>query len=348
MRQYVILQLLVLLAQSMFGTVSTPAVLSQDQSRIKNEYDSEINQTIYVIDGVGYETEESYWSRIIPKGYVDIILKTCRKNNFSIAYAHTLVFHESGYNPRPSDKINKNGTSDHGLFQINEINIGSPHFNKVVLGISTNDQWDPYNDWDNANAGIRFLKYLGTQFSTPRQVLYAYNWGPGHTRAYLKGLRQPPTSTIRYTNNIIREATKLENDLSIYKYRVVPEDELFDLLDKIHTVELQNKYPIHIDNDRVLSNTVSNVLYPVNIKEKGWVDDIAYERNIERYTSQTILDTITSGEKDPSKKENIKGHSRTIAIREDYIVPETIECDRTWNDMLLNEFQYNIRNRLIS
>ncbi len=352
MRQYVVLQLLVLFTQSLFGTsyISAPTELSQfdRKSRIEMTYDQEINQTIYFIDGIGYETEETYWSRIIPEGFVDIILDTCRDAEYSkIAYVHALALHESTYNPRPSDKTNLNGTSDHGLFQINEININDPWFNTEILNEAADYTWDPYDNWANARSGIKLLKWLETQFEETRHVLYGYNWGPGYTKSYLEGYKIPPRDTVEYTNRIIRDAKKIEEDIRNYKYRIVSAEDLNELLIKIFNSENPDlkEFPIMI-NPGVLTNEINVTMYEIEPGQDDWIDTIAYNKNVEIIVIQIVLDTIFP---EPTNEDKDSYAYRILVMtNEKYVIYiESIECDKTWDAMIMSEYEHNTIRKVI-
>jgi hypothetical protein len=82
--------------------------------------------------------------------------------------ANALMMEESGGNPNVPDNKNKDGTSDHGLFQINDVNI-----HPGEEGKASDPQW-------STNRGLDIYKQGLDRFGgDPETAAYAYNHGMG-------------------------------------------------------------------------------------------------------------------------------------------------------------------------
>lgn len=104
----------------------------------------------------------------IDTGLISSISDAEKNKNIPQGLAHAIVQVESNYDPRAVN-VNRNGTTDSGLFQVNSTNLPQ--------GSKLNDLLDPAT---NINTGTNILAKLLAQYDgdVPRAV-YAYNHGPG-------------------------------------------------------------------------------------------------------------------------------------------------------------------------
>lgn len=105
------------------------------------------------------------------------------------ALALAIAQQESGFNPSALNTANRNGTSDYGVFQINDINL-------PALGLTPTTAMDPAT---NINAGVSLLAQLQSQYGTDTaSIAAAYNAGPGAVNS-----GNIPASTQTYVNGVL-------------------------------------------------------------------------------------------------------------------------------------------------
>lgn len=96
---------------------------------------------------------------------------------------------------------NKNGSTDHGLMQINSCNH---EWLSQELGIA-----DFYNPSQNIQAGTYILSLLTAKYDNYHRVLMAYNMGESRTRQlWRQGIRSS-----KYSREVIRKYESLKNRL---------------------------------------------------------------------------------------------------------------------------------------
>mgnify|MGYP001596471211 FL=1 len=81
---------------------------------------------------------------------LEIAKMVSRETNIPLDTISRIIWAESGYNPN-AEHLNKNGTTDHGYFQINDIHI--PEAKSMGLNIN--------NPYDNARFAIYLIKPQG-------------------------------------------------------------------------------------------------------------------------------------------------------------------------------------------
>jgi len=101
--------------------------------------------------------------------YDDLIRRVAHEHGMDFSLVKAIVHVESAFNPRA--RSHKNA---HGLMQL------LPE-TAQRYGVSQTDLYDPYH---NIQAGVRYLKFLTTQFSDMRHVIAAYNAGEKAVAAY--------------------------------------------------------------------------------------------------------------------------------------------------------------------
>ena len=118
---------------------------------------------------------------------VAIIIALATEYDIPPAFALAIVAVESEFNPRAVSPLNRNGTRDWGLFQINDAYFPT-------------DRW--YDPYVNAQQGIRHIRWLMDHpwTSTWWSVALAYNAGVtrlGDGRAF-------PPAALRYADTVMR------------------------------------------------------------------------------------------------------------------------------------------------
>ncbi len=94
--------------------------------------------------------------------YDDLIRRVAREHGMEFSLVKAIVHVESAFNPWA-----RSPKGAHGLMQL------LPETARRY-GVSQHDLYDPYH---NIQAGVRYLKFLTTQFRDIRHVIAAYNAG---------------------------------------------------------------------------------------------------------------------------------------------------------------------------
>lgn len=120
--------------------------------------------------------------------YNGIVTNASAKYGYDPLLVHAVIQQESGHN-----NTAKSGVGAQGLMQLMPATAKS-------LGVTNAN--DPTQ---NVNAGTRYLKQLNQQFGNMPHALYAYNWGMGNLRGYLKGTKKVmPKETQEYVPKIAK------------------------------------------------------------------------------------------------------------------------------------------------
>lgn len=116
--------------------------------------------------------------------------------NFKIVLG--CIYAESRFNHNCEDNQNTNGTYDVGLFQINSNNF---EWMRKNFGNS----WDPYDIYDNIDAGLFILKYSKSVSSNDHGMMMVYNMGEnGAKRNWNSGVYSTP-----YSRKVVNFANEL-------------------------------------------------------------------------------------------------------------------------------------------
>lgn len=118
--------------------------------------------------------------------YNDIVTSASAKYGYDPLLVHAVIQKESSHNNSA-----RSGVGAQGLMQLMPATARS-------LGVN-----NPNDPTQNVNAGTRYLKQLNQQFGNMPHALYAYNWGMGNLRSYLKGNKKVmPKETQDYVPKI--------------------------------------------------------------------------------------------------------------------------------------------------
>lgn len=99
----------------------------------------------------------------------NLIIQSAQSKGLDPNFALAVATHESSLNPNAVGPVNKNGTRDYGLFQINDSNLSE-------YGIT-----QPLDPTQNIDAGTTLLKQLVDVYGGDKtKALIAYNAGPGN------------------------------------------------------------------------------------------------------------------------------------------------------------------------
>lgn len=128
----------------------------------------------------------------------EAILRAALENEIPVTVAFGLAWSESRFDPRAKNGIhNRNGTSDWGLFQLNDA---------YRSNWNTGDFFDPYK---NANEAMDHLRNLMDRHGDNMVIcLAAYNAG---SRGIKKGVSY---NTLMHINNILNYSNKLEEKIN--------------------------------------------------------------------------------------------------------------------------------------
>lgn len=133
-----------------------------------------------------------------------------------LAYAIVIESERAGYDPlfvaaviNSESTFRKNARSPvgaRGLMQLLPATGKYIASKKRLAWKGTGSLSEPHT---NIRLGIAYLQYLERKFKGNRkQMLIAYNWGPGSLSKSLKRGGTPPSSTIKYANTIMSNHTR--------------------------------------------------------------------------------------------------------------------------------------------
>lgn len=118
--------------------------------------------------------------------YDDLIRRVAREHQVDFALVKAIMHVESGFNPYA-----KSHKGAHGLMQVLPSTAQR-------YGVGGRDIYDPYH---NIQAGVRYLKFLSTQFHDVRYVIAAYNAGEHAVRTH--GGIPPYQETTSYVTKVL-------------------------------------------------------------------------------------------------------------------------------------------------
>lgn len=121
-----------------------------------------------------------------PNAYDDLIRRIAREHRVDFTLVKAIMHVESAFNPHA-----RSHKGAHGLMQL------MPQ-TAQRYGVDTHDLYDPYH---NIQAGVRYLKFLSTQFSDIRLVIAAYNAGENAVFTY-RGI-PPYGETMNYVTKVL-------------------------------------------------------------------------------------------------------------------------------------------------
>lgn len=120
--------------------------------------------------------------------YDDLIRRAAREHQVDFALVKAIMHVESAFNPYA-----KSHKGAHGLMQLLPSTAQR-------YGVGTRDLYDPYH---NIQAGVRYLKFLNTQFRDVRLVIAAYNAGENAVVSY-RGI-PPYEETVNYVSKVLQQ-----------------------------------------------------------------------------------------------------------------------------------------------
>ena len=120
--------------------------------------------------------------------YDDLIRRAAREHQVEFALVKAIMHVESAFNPYA-----KSHKGAHGLMQVLPSTAQR-------YGVGTRDIYDPYH---NIQAGVRYLKFLSTQFRDIRYVIAAYNAGENAVHTY--GGIPPYQETTNYVVKVMQQ-----------------------------------------------------------------------------------------------------------------------------------------------
>ncbi|MEK7816475.1 MAG: lytic transglycosylase domain-containing protein [Pseudomonadota bacterium] len=138
--------------------------------------------------GVLAASRNPQFFRTDTSAYDDLIRRAAREHKVDFALVKAIMHVESAFNPYA--RSHKNA---HGLMQL--IPQTAQRY-----GVDTRDIYDPYH---NIQAGVRYLKFLSTQFSDIRHVIAAYNAGENAVSAH-RGI-PPYDETVNYVAKVMQQ-----------------------------------------------------------------------------------------------------------------------------------------------
>ena len=120
--------------------------------------------------------------------YDDLIRRAAREHQVEFALVKAIMHVESAFNPYA-----KSHKGAHGLMQVLPSTAQR-------YGVGTRDIYDPYH---NIQAGVRYLKFLSTQFHDIRYVIAAYN--AGENAVHTHGGIPPYQETTNYVVKVMQQ-----------------------------------------------------------------------------------------------------------------------------------------------
>jgi hypothetical protein len=125
-----------------------------------------------------YSYEEEYYMALIPSKLSLFTLEMCRKYDVPISIVYGLGMRESQWNINCRDNVNRNGSHDIGLFQLNSRYVGEYSWKFYDKKIGKDQEFNPRNPKHNIQVAVRILANLYDQFDGAWTfALIAYNRG---------------------------------------------------------------------------------------------------------------------------------------------------------------------------
>jgi hypothetical protein len=122
------------------------------------------------------------------------ILQNSDEFDVSASLAFALSWEESRFNPRAINRLNKDGSIDRGLFQLN--NRSFPHLENAAF----------YDVRSNARYGVSHLKHCLEIGGSEVSALAMYNAGAGRVKS-----TGAPEVTLNYISRILANKSKIES-----------------------------------------------------------------------------------------------------------------------------------------
>jgi len=130
----------------------------------------------------------------------EAIVSSCLSYKVSIAFAMGIVWTESRFNPHASNNKNGNGTTDWGLFEINDINIPDDWSNEAKMNIEL-----------NTARGVEIIHELIVYYDGNMVLVNAaYNAGK---QGILDGISY---DTLRHINSTLNFEKQVERNLGTF------------------------------------------------------------------------------------------------------------------------------------
>lgn len=120
--------------------------------------------------------------------YDDLIRRAAREHQVDFALVKAIMHVESAFNPYA-----RSHKGAHGLMQVLPSTARR-------YGVDARDIYDPYH---NVQAGVRYLKFLTTQFRDIRHVIAAYNAGENAVLTH-RGI-PPYDETVNYVVKVMQQ-----------------------------------------------------------------------------------------------------------------------------------------------
>lgn len=118
--------------------------------------------------------------------YSEIIIYEAKMRGIPVHLALALIKIESNYNPYAVNLVNKNGSIDFGLMQLNSYSF--PFLSQQEI----------FDIRKNLQYGLNYLKELYHRFSSWEDALLAYNAGPSRVKS-----NTPPESAVSYMLKVL-------------------------------------------------------------------------------------------------------------------------------------------------
>lgn len=142
---------------------------------------------------------------------------------------------ETGGVPEEERDTVRGDLGEVGRFQAFPSTAAQPGFGVEPLAESEEEAESLLEDPEQSKAFTqRYLEGLQEEFGSTRDALIAYNWGPGNTREWIEGGRDPanlPESVQEYVDNTLPKAQKAADNLQAGGVDV-DEDRLYTRLDE--------------------------------------------------------------------------------------------------------------------
>jgi len=161
-------------------------------------------QVRFIADVIRKATNKPMQPGVLAK----IIVNESAKHGYDPLFVSAVIMAESRFDKKA---ISSSGAL--GLMQL------LPSTAKYIVGKIGNENWRGHrsllsDEAYNIKLGVSYLKYLEDKFAgNKRNILVAYNWGPGNMNKALKGNAQIPGESKRYTDYILTNYSKWTKQL---------------------------------------------------------------------------------------------------------------------------------------